>query len=83
MPQQSSVPFDVDDDINNHKPAAIEQNDVSLLSHGSTPSATITNDAHAPITLSPNDVVVDTSDQSPSSRQYRALDNTPESYGPL
>ena len=71
MPLRSSFPVNVDDDddINNTKPAATERNYVSLVCDGSTstPSATFTNDAHAPVTLSPNNVVVDVSNQSPSS----------------
>ena len=72
MPLRSSFPVNVDDDddINNTKPAATERNDVSLVCDGtvnSTPSATFTN--VAPVTLSPNDVVVDVdaSNQSLSS----------------
>ena len=81
MPLRSSFPVNVDDDddINNTKPAAIEPNDVSLVRDGGTPSATITNDARAPVTLSRNDVAVDESNQSPLFRQYYPLDNTPES----
>ena len=84
MPLRSSFPVNVDndDDINNTKPAATERNYVSLVCDGtvnSTPSEMFTNDAHAPVTLSPNSVVVDESNQSPSSRIYRPLENTPES----
>ena len=76
MPLRSYTPVNVDDDddIKNTKPAATEPNDGMV---DRTPSSTL--NVAPPVTLSPNDCFVEERNQSPSSRIYRPLENTPES----
>ena len=81
MLQLLSVLVDVDDDIDNTKPAATQPNVVHFVGDGmvnSTPLATLTNVSHAPVTLSLNNDF-DVSHKSSPSQQYRSLDNTSQS----